>query len=68
MMQTFRAPDGRRLAYEDSGSPAGDGPGNGVGGGPGSGPGGGQAAVLCLAGLTRNSRDFADLADHLAPR
>lgn len=67
-MQTFRAPDGRRLAYEDSGSPAGDGPGNGPGSGPGRGPGSGQAAVLCLAGLTRNSRDFADLADHLAPR
>jgi pimeloyl-ACP methyl ester carboxylesterase len=24
--------------------------------------------VLCLAGLSRNSRDFEDLADHLAPR
>jgi pimeloyl-ACP methyl ester carboxylesterase len=25
-------------------------------------------AVLCLPGLTRNSRDFEDLASHLAPR
>jgi pimeloyl-ACP methyl ester carboxylesterase len=47
-MESFRASDGRRLAYADSG-----------GGGP---------AVLCLAGLSRNSRDFADLAEHLAPR
>jgi len=47
-MESFRASDGRRLAYADSGD---DGP-----------------AVLCLAGLSRNSRDFGDLARHLAPR
>jgi len=46
MSLRFNAPDGRLLAYEDSG---------------GEGP-----AVLCLAGLTRDSRDFADLAAHLA--
>jgi len=46
--ERFEAPDGRRLAYLDSG---------------GRGP-----AVLCLAGLTRNHRDFDDLADRLAPR
>lgn len=44
----FTAPDGRRLAYSDSG---------------GAGP-----PVLCLAGLTRNHRDFAPLARHLSPR
>lgn len=44
----FAAPDGRGLAYDDSG---GDG-----------------LAVLCLAGLTRDGRDFADLAAHLAGR
>jgi pimeloyl-ACP methyl ester carboxylesterase len=43
----FEAPDGRRLAYQDTG---------------GAGP-----VVLCLAGLTRNARDFAGLAAHLAP-
>ena len=47
MTKFFEAPDGRRLAYQDSG----DGP-----------------AVLCLAGLTRNARDFAGLAGHLASR
>ena len=26
------------------------------------------AAVLCLPGLTRNSKDFEDLAPHLSPR
>jgi pimeloyl-ACP methyl ester carboxylesterase len=46
MTKFFEAPDGRRLAYQDTG---GDGP-----------------AVLCLAGLTRNARDFAGLALHLA--
>ncbi len=46
MTRYFAAPDGRRLAYQDSG---------------GEGP-----AVLCLAGLTRNARDFAGLAAHLA--
>ena len=30
--------------------------------------GGSGPAVLCLAGLTRNSREFSDLAAHLAPR
>ncbi len=30
--------------------------------------GGEGPAVLCLAGLTRNARDFAGLAAHLAPR
>ncbi len=47
-LRRFRAADGRRLAFRDSGGP---------------GP-----AVLCLAGLTRNSRDFDDLAALLAPR
>lgn len=47
-MRYFEAPDGRRLAYRDSG--------------------GTGAPVLCLAGLTRNSRDFDALACHLAPR
>jgi pimeloyl-ACP methyl ester carboxylesterase len=46
MTKYFDAPDGRRLAYQDTG---------------GVGP-----AVLCLAGLTRNARDFAGLAAHLA--
>jgi pimeloyl-ACP methyl ester carboxylesterase len=32
------------------------------------GPAAGAAAVLCLHGLMRNSRDFEDLAAHLAPR
>lgn len=45
---TFRADDGRRLAFDDT---------------RGNGP-----AVLCLAGLTRNMRDFAHVARHLAPR
>jgi pimeloyl-ACP methyl ester carboxylesterase len=48
MTKYFEAPDGRRLAYQDTG---GDGP-----------------AVLCLAGLARNARDFAGLAAHLATR
>jgi len=48
MTKYFAAPDGRRLAYQDTG---------------GEGP-----AVLCLAGLTRNARDFAGLAAHLASR
>jgi pimeloyl-ACP methyl ester carboxylesterase len=26
-----------------------------------------KAPVLCLHGLTRNSRDFAELAEHIAP-
>jgi len=30
--------------------------------------GGGGPAVLCLAGLTRNMADFADLAERMAPR
>ncbi len=30
--------------------------------------GAGAPVVLCLPGLTRNSRDFEDLAPHLAPR
>lgn len=47
MTERFAAPDGRRLAYRDSG---GDG-----------------APVLCLAGLTRNGKDFDSLARHLAP-
>ncbi|MHA1527591.1 MAG: alpha/beta fold hydrolase [Alphaproteobacteria bacterium] len=47
MTRHFEAPDGRRLAYQDTG---------------GAGP-----VALCLAGLTRNARDFAGLAAHLAP-
>ncbi|TFG88558.1 MAG: alpha/beta hydrolase [Hyphomicrobiales bacterium] len=46
MTKFFEGPDGRRLAYQDTG---------------GIGP-----VVLCLAGLTRNARDFAGLAAHLA--
>ncbi|MGF1445789.1 MAG: alpha/beta fold hydrolase [Pikeienuella sp.] len=48
MTAQFAAPDGRQLAYRDSG---GDGP-----------------PVLCLAGLTRNGRDFDTVAAHLADR
>jgi pimeloyl-ACP methyl ester carboxylesterase len=48
MTKHFPAPDGRQLAFQDSG---GDSP-----------------AVLCLAGLTRNARDFAGLAMHLQDR
>jgi pimeloyl-ACP methyl ester carboxylesterase len=33
-----------------------------------AGPAGGAPTVLCLHGLTRNSRDFEDLAPHLARR
>lgn len=51
-MQHLEAPDGRRLAYRDSRAE----------GGP-DGP-----AVLCLAGLTRNGRDFDALAAALAER
>ena len=47
MTKFFEAPDGRRLAYQDTG--------------------GADPVVLCLAGLTRNARDFAGLAAHLAP-
>ena len=47
-LEHFTAPDGRRLAYADSG--------------------GAGSPVLCLAGLTRNHRDFAALACHLSPR
>jgi pimeloyl-ACP methyl ester carboxylesterase len=32
------------------------------------GPGAAAPVVVCLHGLTRNSRDFEDLAAHLAPR
>ncbi|MEL6978392.1 MAG: alpha/beta hydrolase [Pseudomonadota bacterium] len=46
-MLRFTAPDGRRLAYFDTG--------------------GAKPPVLCLAGLSRNSRDFSDLAAALAP-
>ena len=48
MTREFAAPDGRRLAFQDTRT---DGP-----------------AVLCLAGLTRNARDFAGLAQHLGER
>lgn len=48
MTEHFDAPDGRRIAYVDTG-----------GGGP---------AVFCLPGITRTIVDYADLADHLAPR
>jgi pimeloyl-ACP methyl ester carboxylesterase len=47
MTKFFEAPDGRRLAYQDTG--------------------GADPVVLCLPGLTRNARDFAGLAAHLAP-
>ena len=47
MTRYFGAPDGRRLAYQDTG--------------------GTSPVVLCLPGLTRNARDFAGLAAHLAP-
>ncbi|MEM9047743.1 MAG: alpha/beta hydrolase [Pseudomonadota bacterium] len=51
-MPCFPGADGRRLYFADSGA-------------PGSG---GGLAVLCLAGLSRNHRDFEALAAHLARR
>lgn len=48
--------DGLRLHYRDYG-----GPGGGPGGGPADRP-----AILCLHGLTRNARDWEDVADRLA--
>ncbi len=51
-MGFFAASDGAKLYYNDSG-PAGVGSGAGV-------------AMLCLAGLTRNSADFDALAPHMA--
>ena len=51
-MGFFAASDGAKLYYNDSG-PAGSGAGAGV-------------AMLCLAGLTRNSADFDALAPHMA--
>ncbi|MEO1602135.1 MAG: alpha/beta hydrolase [Pseudomonadota bacterium] len=51
-MESFLAPDGRRLAYRDSFAEGGvDGP-----------------VVLCLAGLTRNMRDFDSVAATLGSR
>lgn len=44
--------DGLELHYRDYRSEAAD----------------GRPPVLCLHGLTRNARDFADLAEHLAPQ
>lgn len=60
MTRTFLAPDGRELAYQDT---HGDTQGDTRGGGQGARP-----VVLCLPGLTRNSRDFAGVAQHLADR
>lgn len=54
MIRHFAAPDGRRLAYRDEG--------------PASGPASGAPTVLCLAGLTRDARDFEPLAARLAGR
>lgn len=51
--RTYTSFDGLRLHYRDF--PAAGGPG-------------GKATVLCLPGLTRNSRDFEDLALHLSGR
>ena len=48
--KSWTSADGLSLYYRDYAGP------EGYGGPP----------VLCLHGLTRNSRDFADLADHLA--
>jgi pimeloyl-ACP methyl ester carboxylesterase len=52
MTRFFEAPDGRRLAYQDTGQDTGHDP----------------PVILCLPGLTRNARDFARLALHLASR
>jgi pimeloyl-ACP methyl ester carboxylesterase len=62
-MSTFSSgfwdsPDGLRLHYRDY-APAN--------GGAGVAPDG-RPVVLCLPGLTRNARDFANLADRLAGR
>ncbi|WP_374405932.1 alpha/beta fold hydrolase [Pelagerythrobacter sp.] len=48
----WESPDGLKLHFRDYP-------------GPGQGPGD-RAPVLCLHGLTRNARDFADLAAHLS--
>lgn len=53
----YPAPDGLMLYARDYGDP-GQGQDQGQ---PGRPP------ILCLPGLTRNSRDFAGLAEHLAP-
>ncbi|MGF1554022.1 MAG: alpha/beta fold hydrolase [Paracoccaceae bacterium] len=53
MSARFEAPDGRRLVYDDEGP---------------SGEDAGAPPVLCLAGLTRDARDFAPLAEALADR
>lgn len=53
--RTYTSFDGLRLHYRDFL------PVSGAGGGP-------RATVLCLPGLTRNARDFEDLAAHLAGR
>ena len=49
----FRSRDGLQLYYRDY-------PADGAGDES-------KAPVLCLHGLTRNSRDFAALAEHIAP-
>ena len=58
MTRFFEAPDGRRLAYQDTG-------------GPQDFDGADEAStpvVLCLSGLTRSARDFAGVAARLADR
>ncbi len=49
--RSWRSADGLSLHYREY---------------PGSGGDAARPVVLCLPGLTRNARDFADLAEHLA--
>ncbi|MBX7200012.1 MAG: alpha/beta hydrolase [Rhodospirillaceae bacterium] len=51
--RTYTSFDGLRLHYRDY---------------PAAGGSGARATVLCLPGLTRNARDFEDLAEHLSRR
>lgn len=55
--------DGLRLHYRDYAGGAGDGTGS-----DGAGSGESRPPILCLPGLTRNARDFENLAARLAPR
>jgi pimeloyl-ACP methyl ester carboxylesterase len=63
----WTSPDGLRLytrVYESESESEGAATGTTITTGAGTGP----ATVLCLHGLTRNSRDFEDLAPHLQRR
>ncbi|ATI42829.1 alpha/beta hydrolase [Pacificitalea manganoxidans] len=51
-MSRFTASDGASLAFDDTGT----------------GPAGSGVPLLCLAGLTRNARDFEPLLPHLGAR